>query len=254
MCLIFVSYHHHPDYPLIVAANRDEFYARPSTPIHEWPDQPGVIAGRDQDKGGTWLGFARDGRFAAVTNFRSGQANENRLSRGQLALQLLTSEQPDHFINDELARTAPDYNDFNCLFYYRKQLYYLSNKADSHQAILSPGIYGLSNALLDTPWPKLIRGKAAFSRAITSVPDEPALWRTLADQTLAADNELPQTGVSQDWEKLLSSRFIQSPHYGTRSSHLLFWSATGTATFKERRFNASGLVGESMITSNIETG
>lgn len=254
MCLIFVSYHHHPDYPLIVAANRDEFYARPSAPIHEWPDQPGVIAGRDKDKGGTWLGFTRNGRFAAVTNFRSGQANENRLSRGKLALQLLTCEQPRHFINVELADTAPDYNDFNCLFYHQQQLYYLSNKADSHQAILSPGIYGLSNALLNTPWPKLTRGKAAFSKAINGVPDKQELWRVLADQTPAPDNELPQTGVSQHWEKLLSPRFIQSPHYGTRSSHLLFWSATGTVTLKERRFNASGLVGESNITSDIEPG
>jgi uncharacterized protein with NRDE domain len=242
MCLIFVSFQQHPDFPLIVAANRDEFYGRPSTAIHQWQDNTDIIAGRDIEKGGTWLGISRKARFAAVTNFRNGQRPENKKSRGELVLKLLCAEQPETFIDKELAETASLYNDFNCRYYNQQKLYYFSNKNKDMVTTLQPGIYGLSNALLDTPWPKVTGGKTDFSKALEKGPDEEALWKVLAENQPAADQDLPNTGVSLEWERILSPRFIRSQDYGTRSSTLVFWSRNGKVNLKERRYSTSGFL------------
>ena len=251
MCLIFLSYHQNQQFPLIVAANRDEFYSRPSEPIHQWQDNKNIIAGRDIEKGGSWLGISLDGRFAAVTNFRSGQNIENKKSRGELILNLLSSDKPDVFIHSELSASLREYNDFNCLFYHQHQLYYLSNKNKVFASRLKPGVYGLSNALLDTPWPKLKKGKTDFSRALQNISDRKAFWTLLSDDQPARDQDLPDTGVSPTWEKLLSSRFIRSDVYGTRSSTLLYWSVDGEVQLMERRFDNNGFIDEQEISVQI---
>ena len=250
MCLIFLSYHHHSDYPLIVAANRDEYYSRPSEAIHTWLGSPEITAGKDLQKGGTWLGISNSGRFAAVTNVRSGSPDETRKSRGQLTLDLLTTNKSEQLLSANGA-VLTDYNDLNCLYYDERALYYLTNKSTPGVIKLTPGIYGLSNASLDTPWPKVSSGKDEFRAAIQGKPDEEALWTMLNDRQIAADKDLPDTGVSLEWERRLSSKFIQSPHYGTRSSLLMFWSNNGTVELKERRYDAGGYAGESSMTTSV---
>jgi len=252
MCLIFVCYNQHPVYPLIVAANRDEYYARPCTGIQQWENNTAIVAGKDLVKGGTWMGLSRYGRFAAVTNVRSGQATEDRKSRGELVLSLLSRECARSFVDGELAFSYGDYNDFNCLYYFQQQLYYFNNRTSTYKAVLQPGVYGLSNGLLDTPWPKLTEGKAEFCQAISAVPDDSALWAVMSDRRQAPEEQLPNTGVSREWEQLLSSRFIHSNDYGTRSTTLVMWSRNGTVTMKERRYNAKGFIDQNEITLKLD--
>jgi uncharacterized protein with NRDE domain len=243
MCLILVAWRAHPDYPLIVAANRDEFFARPSAAAAFWPDSPDILAGRDLEAGGTWLGINRQLRFAAVTNYRDPANNQaGRHSRGSLTSNFLHSQASP---NDYLAALAPnDYAGFNLLVADREQLGYYSNiEKKVHQ--LPAGIYGLSNRLLDTPWPKLVSAKQRFTAALASLPDEQAFFALLADDELAPDEVLPNTGVSWEWEKKLSAIFVKSPDYGTRASTLLTVHHSGRTSLCERSFAAdAALCGE----------
>jgi len=241
MCLIVVAIDLRRDYPLIVAANRDEFFARPTAPAQYWPDFAQVLAGRDLDQGGTWMGMTREGRFAAVTNFRDGGHRVGRKSRGWLVRDFLAGdEEPVNY----LARVDTEhdaYDGFNLIVGHGHALAYYSNRNRQVTALAS-AVYGVSNHLLDTPWPKVERAKDALRR-LRDIPAEDlegALAQLLADDARAPDEALPRTGVSLEWERVLSSAFIRTPAYGTRASTLVLGARTGQTVFRETNFGSDG--------------
>ncbi len=236
MCLILLAHEAHPRYRLVVAANRDEFYARPTAPAAWWPDAPEVLAGRDLRGGGTWMGVTRGGRFAAVTNFRdAAPAAPDAPSRGHLVGAFLRgSDAPDAYLR-ALAARAGEYAGFNLLVGDGEELRYLGNRGGAERP-LAPGVYGLSNALLDTPWPKVERGRAGLAAALAGggEVDPEALFRVLWDAEPAPDARLPETGVGLERERMLSSPFIRGPEYGTRASTVLLAGRDGRVRFVER--------------------
>jgi len=220
MCLILVAWRAHPDYPLVLAANRDEYHARAAA-CAGWWKQPPILAGRDLSAGGTWLGLTRDGRFAALTNFRDPVKQvAHALSRGAIVPETLAAPVPVALRLEQLAREAKAYNAFNLIFSDGEQLA-VYESVEGKGRLLGPGVYGLSNHLLDTPWPKVVAAKAALGVALDRLPDERPLLGLLRNGRQAADDQLPRTGVSVDWERLLSSAFIRAPDYGTRCSTIL---------------------------------
>ncbi|HYW07441.1 MAG TPA: NRDE family protein [Longimicrobium sp.] len=236
MCLILLDLHTHAAYPLTVAANRDESYARPATPAAWWPDAPGVLAGRDLLGGGTWMGVARDGRWAAVTNVREPTVPQraNAPSRGALVADFLRGSASPAGYAAAIASRAGDWNGFNLLVGDADSVWWLSNRAPG-PVLVEPGAHGVSNALLDTPWPKVVRGRHDVRRIVggaASVDEE--LFRALALREPAPDAELPDTGVGREMERALSSPLIVTPGYGTRASTVLRISASGEVTFAER--------------------
>lgn len=242
MCLILVAWQVHPEYPLIVAANRDEFHARPTAFAAPWAEAPQVLGGRDLEAGGTWLGVTESGRFAAVTNVREPGAPPGARSRGQLTREFLMGTMPPVDYMAELP--VGEFSGFNLLVADTQCLYYRSNRNGAAR-LLPRGIYGVSNHLLDTPWPKLATAKANFAQALKTVPDEAPLFALLADDEIVPDAELPATGVSLDWERRLSAVFVRSPEYGTRASTVLIRHRDGTGILIERRFGAPpGATGE----------
>ncbi len=239
MCLILFSYRTHPSYDLILAANRDEYYERPSEPPAFWPEAPHLLAGRDLTAGGTWLGITRTGRLAAVTNFRNPALMlEKAPSRGRLVADFLRG---DHSPCEYLLRVqkeASKYNGFNLLVGDRDALFWYSNRNGGIQRI-SKGVYGISNRLLDTPWPKVVRGKQLMAPILGKEnPPTEALFQLLRDDALPSDDTLPSTGVGMEWERILSPIFIRSPSYGTRSSTLILVGKNGHALFLDRTFNS----------------
>lgn len=245
MCLILVAWQTHPDWPLVVAANRDEFYARRTAGADFWPENSGILAGRDLEAGGTWLGISRTGRFAALTNYRDPARHRPAApSRGHLVSGFLTGSCG---IDDFLAALSPtDYNGFNVLLGdltgNGRLVAYSNVSMEKHE--LAPGVYGLSNALLDTPWPKVGAGKTALEAALTALPDDTGLWRLLRDDTVHPDAALPDTGVPLEWERLLSAAFIRGPDYGTRCSTVLKVGADGTTGFDEQTWLPAAVAGE----------
>ncbi len=242
MCLILMAYECHPVYRLILAANRDEFFARPTAPAAFWNDAPQVLAGRDLQEGGTWLGITRDGRLAALTNYRDPASyRQDRPSRGRLVSDFLRGNMSTAAYLDMLNGKGNDYNVFNLLFGTAERFCYFSNRASLPSGI-APGIHGLSNHLLDTPWPKVSRGKEALARLVapgkTIATDD--LFVILADRTPAPDHLLPDTGVGIQRERLLSPLFISTPAYGTRSSTIILIDRDNVVTFTERTFNGGG--------------
>jgi uncharacterized protein with NRDE domain len=237
MCLILVAWCSCPGHPLVVAANRDEFHARPSAPFASW-QAPGLFAGRDLQAGGTWLGLDRRGRFAAVTNVREGKAEAAPYSRGQLPVDFLTGTATPLDFCTHLDGAA--YGGFNLLAGDLATLAYCSNRGDDAQ-LLAPGIYGLSNHRLDTPWPKLTAARTAFAAATRQAPDFAALFALLADRSRPSDEELPSTGVPFAWERLLSSIFIADGMYGTRASTVLAVAADGSFRGEEHSFGPYGV-------------
>lgn len=236
MCLILAAWQAHPDYPLVVAANRDEFFARPTAPAQFWEEAPDVLAGRDLEAGGTWLGVTRRGRFAALTNFRDPACNKTGApSRGKLVSGFLRGNQSAQDYLRELDSVADRYNGFNLLFGDRHGLWCFSNCGEGERE-LAPGVYGLSNHLLDTPWPKVAHGKSALADAMDALPDEEPLFALLRDDSIAPDDALPRTGVSLEWERLLSASFVRSPAYGTRSSTVVLMDNSGNLRFAEQTF------------------
>lgn len=248
MCLIVVGWHAHPDLPLVVTANRDEFYARPSAPAGRWPDHPQILGGRDLEAGGTWLGFAESGRFAAVTNVREPGTPKGSRSRGGLTRDFLLGEQ--HAADYLAAIDGQVYSGFNLLVADRDSLWYCSNRNGSPRP-LAPGIYGLSNHLLDTPWPKLLSARQRFAGAMAALPDTKPLFDILADDEIITDEHLPRTGVSLEWERRLSAIFVRSENYGTRASTVLTLARDGAIRLEERSF---GPYGQPLQSSLISTG
>jgi uncharacterized protein with NRDE domain len=240
MCLILVAWRGNPKYPLVVAANRDEFHARLAEPAHWWQDEPQILAGRDLAAGGTWLGITAHGRFAALTNFRGAPRRDDAPSRGALLADILRSLDPVSGVLDHLSRVGPNYNAFNVIFSDGERLaVYESTTGVGRE--LAPGIYGLSNHLLDTPWPKVRNAKSALSKALAELPDSSAALALLRDDRPAPDELLPRTGLTQDWERLMSSAFIRADDYGTRCSTIISIDALGGARFEEWTWNPAGL-------------
>ncbi|MCB1175232.1 MAG: NRDE family protein [Leptospiraceae bacterium] len=259
MCSVFLAWRCVADYDLILAANRDEFYERPTRAMYYWP-RSGVYAGRDKAAGGTWLGVhPGQAKWGVVTNFRDPQhMRSDARSRGTLLATYLKSEQsPLTFAADLGLQPGPDlspdagqplqeaeghprpseYNGFNLLLGFHSELYYLSNQSGTIH-LLQPGIYGLSNAWLNTPWPKVTKGRSQL-KALSSLngrglEDPEQYWQFLTDQQIARDHLLPHTGVGLERERLLSALFIDSAVYGTRSSNVLWIKSDGQARVVER--------------------
>ena len=245
MCLVLLALDSHPDYSLILAANRDEFYDRPTTSAAFWADAPSVLAGRDLKAGGTWLGIDRHGRFAAVTNFRQGTREAPAAySRGALVSDFLTGDIGALEHVERVRRQADRYNGFNLIAGDPWGVFYFSNRGGRVRH-LKPGVYGLSNHLLDTPWPKVAATKSAFGTVLNErAPDLIAeLFTLLSDRNRPADAQLPATGVGPEWERLLSSAFIASDDYGTRSSTVVLVGRDGSIVFVERSFGPRGEAG-----------
>jgi uncharacterized protein with NRDE domain len=238
MCLILFAYHVHPAYRLILAANRDEFYDRPSAPADFWIKHPQVLAGMDLKEKGTWLGVTKEGKFAAITNYRDPASwKADAPSRGKLVSRYLTGpNDPEKYLRS-IFKKAHTYNGFNLLLGDGRDLFVYENQGEVQK--LSPGIYGLSNHLLDTPWPKVQRGKRLLKRALAKKGEEleDALFHLLADRHIPPDSELPQTGVALEWERLLSSMFITSPVYGTRSSTVVLIGKNKRIRLIEKVYN-----------------
>ena len=248
MCLILVAWHAHPHFPLVVAANRDEFYARPTAPSARWPNSPQIIGGRDLEAGGTWLGVSEQGRFAAVTNVREPGIAKGSLSRGELTRNFLESRQSPEAYLATLDFAA--YSGFNLLISDGNSLYYASNRGPQAQR-LAPGVYGLSNHLLDSPWPKLISARERFSLALDKLPASQHFFDILGDDEIVPDDQLPETGVPLEWERRLSAIFVRSQEYGTRASTLVTVNVEKSLFFEERNFGANG---QPLQSSVISTG
>lgn len=252
MCLILVVWRVHPSYRCIVAANRDEFHARPAAPAQWWQDKPHILGGRDLRAGGTWLALNRRGRFAALTNFRGGRpAGAEAPSRGALVADLLDAGRP---LQDELAHLAQvgrQYDAFNLIFSDGERLgVYESERGSGRE--LPPGVYGLSNHLLDTPWPKVQRAKSRLTTALGDLPRTASILELLRDDHIAADEELPRTGVSLDWERLLSSAFVRSADYGTRCSTVAC-IGDGETLFEEWTWDPDGgEIGRTSLHFNVD--
>lgn len=240
MCLILLSLQQHPSYRLIVAANRDEYYDRPSTPPTFWSEAPDLLAGKDLKSDGTWLGITRKGRIGAVTNYRDPSSNKKSApSRGWLVRDfLLGSDGAEEYLT-RVRREGRRYNGFNLVVGVGDELYWYSNR-EGEIVKLSRGLHGISNQLLDTPWPKMIRGKHGMSEILGKdgeIPPE-ILFELLRDRTQALEEDLPDTGVGIEWERILSPIFTVSPTYGTRSSTLIFIDRKDQVTFIDKTFNA----------------
>ncbi len=224
MCLIVFAYKAHPRYRLIVAANRDESYKRPTAPADFWEDEPRILAGRDLEKMGTWMGVSADGRFAALTNYRDPkQMNAvGKLSRGELVAGFLKGGMASADYVAGLASTGELYPGYNLLVDDGKSLYYFSNMEGVAKEV-EPGIHGVSNHLLNTPWPKVVRGKKGLGELLKqdAADLERALFDLLRHAEPAPDLELPDTGIGLEWERVLSPLFIKSEGYGTRCSTVL---------------------------------
>ncbi|MDJ0834358.1 MAG: NRDE family protein [Gammaproteobacteria bacterium] len=236
MCLLVISWQQHADYPLVVCANRDEFYKRPSLPAHFWSDHPNVFAGRDLEGGGSWLGVNTSGRFAALTNVRNPERHQdNARSRGQLVSDFLISDIAIDDYVEHLEELGFLYNGFNLLFSDGESLIYYSNHGGGAQR-LGPGLYGLSNAALDTPWPKTQAAKQAMQQWLDNPLPVKHLATLLNSREKAADEDLPSTGISVENERSLSAQFIRTTNYGTRSSTALLVDREGSAEFFEQSY------------------
>jgi uncharacterized protein with NRDE domain len=238
MCLIVFAWRPGHAQPLIVAANRDEFYARPTLPLAQWADAPHVHAGRDLEAGGTWLGVGAGGRFAALTNIRDPGQLPAFKSRGELVARFLTGNLSIVDYLSEIVPRAGEYGGFNLLLGDGAELWHY-NARDTRPQSLAEGIYGLSNAGLNTPWPKLLKARTALSEVLHD-PHPQALLTLLSDPQPAPVAELPDTGVGLSTEMLLSSVFIASPAYGTRASTALIVNADGRRQMVERSFGPHG--------------
>jgi len=237
MCLIVFAYKAHPKYKFIFAANRDEFYDRPTKQADYWKDHPELLCGKDLQAGGTWMGITKQGRFAAVTNYRDlKNIKEDAPSRGILTSDFLNNNISAEEYYENIEPSLQDYNGFNLILGSVDELFYFSTHTSGFKK-LEPGIYGLSNAILNTEWPKVKKSKDVLSLLLKN--DEIHPWELLSilnDTQKAKDEELPETGVGLEWEKILSSIFIQSPKYGTRCSTAVVADIENNVRFAEKTF------------------
>jgi uncharacterized protein with NRDE domain len=238
MCLLLIANKIHQDYTLIIAANRDEFYDRPALQASFRDESPELLAGKDLEAGGTWLGITRSGRFSAITNYRdfSREIKQNAPTRGNLTTDfLLGNDNPEKY-SEMLQERHTEYNGYNLVYGSINELYYYSNETNL-VVKLEPGLYGVSNALLNTPWPKVTESKKYVSELISSGDvSKEKLFGILADKTTADDDQLPDTGIGAEREKALSSAFIETPHYGTRCSTVILVDKGNKVSFTERTF------------------
>jgi uncharacterized protein with NRDE domain len=242
MCLILFAWRAHPDFELVLAANRDEFHNRAAAPADFWPDQPDVLAGRDLEAGGTWLGVTRGGRFAAITNYRERirPVGSARRSRGLLVNAWLSGAAGALPMARSMVSSGRNYNGFSLLLGQAGELVYLSNRAAEPQRV-DPGVHGLSNHLLDTDWPKVSTGRERLAGLLEQGPDDPeALFGLLRDDS-PVGGPLPAGEAARlAPESLARQLFVRSPIYGTRCSTVLLVGHDGQVRFEERRFDARG--------------
>jgi uncharacterized protein with NRDE domain len=238
MCFIVFAYQVHPSYRFIAAANRDEYYQRPTSPADFWKETPQILAGRDLKEGGTWMGVTRGGKFAAITNYRDPSTlKKDAPSRGRLVSDFLAGSESAASYIGNISRQGQKYNGFNLVCGDLRDLFVYSNRGSIEK--LEPGIYGLSNHLLDSPWPKVTRGKDSLTEAIQKKGTdlEKALFSILSSRKKAPDPKLPSTGIGLEMERLLSPIFIESPGYGTRSSTVLLMARNKWVKFVEKVFD-----------------
>jgi|SRR5690554_1611338 len=238
MCLIVFAKDYHPDYKLILAANRDEFFERPSLPAHFWEDEP-ILAGKDIKAGGTWCGITKTGRIAAITNYRDIKAfKKDALSRGKIVTDYLSGTSSPELYSKGLIDSAKLYNGYSLIFGNKSELYFFSNQTNKLQKIES-GIHGLSNHLLDTPWFNVNNGKELLKKAIESDNLIDNLFLLLRDKKLSSVNELPDTGLDKETERKISSIFVELKDYGTRSSTVILIDKNDKVTFIEKSLNTN---------------
>jgi len=253
MCFIVFSYKQHSRYKLIFCANRDEFYNRETVKMHFWPENNSVLAGKDIQGGGTWMGITKQGKLAALTNFREQiSASPTKPSRGQIVKKFAEQENGVKKFTDYLKKTKNHYEGYNLIFGTIDKLYYFSNRSNGTLPI-SPGLYGLSNATLDTPWPKINRGKHLLKKVITN-PDFPVkdLFGILSDSQKVDYDMLPDTGISPAYEKELSPVFVNMAKYGTRSSTVILVDYENNAFVYEQRYdNNARITGNSTFSFKI---
>ncbi|TNC82235.1 MAG: hypothetical protein C9356_04250 [Oleiphilus sp.] len=258
MCLIIFRWQPHHTNPLTLLSNRDEFYARASQSAHFWEDSPGVYGGRDHEKGGTWLAVSRSGRLACVTNYREPIPRNQTRSRGEIPTDFLRQSLSAMAFAHSLQPHHEAFPGFNALLFDGVSLVYTSNRMKTKPVALRPGIYGISNHLLDTPWPKVSKAKSAVVRCLEQFPSpEPArtnqLLAIMQDETLAPDDQLPDTGVGPELERLLSAIFIRSPAYGTRTTSLIEVFEDSPLEFTEQNYE-QGRPLPNMTTALIDKG
>lgn len=238
MCLIFIAVQQHPEYKLIVAANRDEFYERKTSAATFWSDHPAVLGGRDLEAGGTWMGMNTDGRISMLTNFRDpAHINPKAPSRGHLVSDFLIDPSTPLAYMSLVEKKAEAYNGFNLVLGTPEELYYFSNYREGIDR-LNAGLYGLSNALLDTPWPKVVRGKQKLAPLLTKTDIRTSdLFELLYDDRRADSDQLPNTGIGLDRESALSSMFIKTNNYGSRCSTVVLVDQQNHVQFVERQYD-----------------
>ena len=237
MCLIAFAYQAHTTYPLIIIANRDEFYERPTATASFWQDVPGILAGRDLKLKGSWMGVSTSGRFAAITNFRDPRRPDSGdLSRGEIVQDFLSCQQTSAIFVDNLRTKKALYGGFNVLLYDGKELHHYNNVLDEH-SIVPPGVHSVSNATLNTPWPKVTFAKQALQTAIAADTLEvTSLIPLLTNDQMAPDEALPDTGVGIHLERALSAAFVKLPNYGTRCATAITFHQHGTIQLLERTY------------------
>lgn len=242
MCLVLLAYRQHAAFPVVLIANRDEYHERPTDYAQYWQDTPQVLAGRDRNFGGTWLGVERSGRFAAVTNYREpSQRKPGVVSRGLLVSRYLQGEQTPEQYLDALIPDREQYDAFNLLLGDQSTVHFYSS-LEGQGCEITAGIYGISNGEFDCPWPKVEKGKRFLLNEIEheNVPRQEEIFTLLADTTLPEDKALPDTGIGLEWERKLAPIFVRADKYGTRASTILTISEHGSVSFIERNYDREG--------------
>ncbi len=242
MCLILFSYNNHPRYRIILASNRDEFYNRPTRQLDFWDNSAMILAGQDEKDKGTWLGVTPTGKISGITNFRSPNALKDKApSRGWLVSDYLSGDKTPKEYLEKIMKFGKNYNGFNLLAGDLNSMYYYSNMGEEVQEI-KPGLYGLSNAFLDTPWPKITKGKVGLEKIISDGNDLSLekVFSLLNDKAIPHDNDLPETGVGLEWERMLSPIFIESDIYGTRASTIITIDGNCNIDVVEKTFTRTG--------------
>ena len=254
MCLINFQLNNHSKYKLVMAANRDEEYSRPTEAAHYWQEHPHILGGRDLRGMGTWLGITKNGRISALTNIRNTKEllSTHQKSRGHLVSSYLIGNQnPSEYLND-ISKSGKDYAGFNLLVGNQDEIFYLNNY-DNEVSSVNKGLHGLSNHHLDTPWPKVVKGKDGLKKIMESKDgDVEDLFRLLRDNDTAENKELPDTGLSKEIEKNLSPLFINMDKYGTRCSTVVLIDHSDNVTFVERTYSNGKQTGEEKFEFKIE--
>lgn len=243
MCILLIAHETDPEYPLIVAANRDELYDRPASPAHWWPDAPRVLAGRDRKAGGTWLGVSREGSFAALTNHWGGETMPaDAPSRGLLVGNFLSSAKGAEEYLKEIQRDGSSYAGFNLVFGSSSQLFYYTNRSTDGTGPLSTGIHCISNAVLDTPWPKVVLAKKLLAEMIAAGELTAERLFDLLNRS-EQEEEQKREDLSDERRRVLSRSSIRVffPRFGTRSSTVILYKRDGSIHFEERTYYPPGI-------------